>query len=89
MQGESAQLGGGPGAGRLRDRMRDELIAIVAAADAPVPMAAAAQRIRDSLGVDVRESNWGGYGGFGKLAESATCDRLQVSGPPRPNRADR
>lgn len=34
----------------LRQRMRQELVSVIAAAQAPVPMAAAAQRIRDRLG---------------------------------------
>ena len=82
-QGEGTALGG-PDATRLRDQMRSVLISMVAAADAPVPMAAAAQRIRDRLGAAVLESSWGGYGWFGKFAESVTKETLQVSGPHPP-----
>lgn len=82
--GGAVALDGGPDATRLRDQMRTELISIVAAAAAPVPMAAAAQRIRDRLGPAVLESSWGGYSGFGKFAESVTSDTLQVSGPHPP-----
>ncbi len=83
-QGETAALAGAPSATVLKDQMCSMLIAIVASADAPVPMAAAAQRIRDRLGAVVLESSWGGYGGFGKFAESLTSDTLQVSGPHPP-----
>lgn len=68
----------------LRRQMREELVTVVAAAHAPVPMAAAAQRIRSRLGDTVLSSGWGGFGGFGKFAESVTSDTLQVSGPHPP-----
>ncbi len=68
----------------FRERMRRELAEIVAVADSPVPMAAAAQQLRDRLGPEVGASNWGGYGSFGRFAESAASDTLQVSGPRPP-----
>jgi hypothetical protein len=69
---------------RLQQAMRDELASVVAAAEAPLPMAAVAQRIRDHLGDVVLASGWGGFGGFGKFVESVTGDSLQVSGPHPP-----
>jgi NYN domain len=69
---------------RLRQSMRDELMSVIAAAEAPIPMATAAQRIRDRLGDVVLTSGWGGFGGFGKFVESVTGDSLQVSGPRPP-----
>lgn len=42
---------------RLRQRMREELTGVVTAALAPLPMAAAAQRIRDRLG-DIVLQSW-------------------------------
>lgn len=64
--------------------MRDELLSVVNTAEAPVPMAAAAQRIRGRLGNEVLTSGWGGSGSFRKFVESMTDDRLQVSGPHPP-----
>lgn len=69
---------------RLKQAMRDELMSVMATAEAPVPMAAAAQRIRDRLGDVVLASGWGGFGGFGKFVETLTGDGLQVSGPRPP-----
>jgi hypothetical protein len=69
---------------RLQQAMRDELLSVVAAADAPVPMAAAAQRIRNHVGNDVVTSGWGGSGSFRKFVEGMTGDGLQISGPHPP-----
>jgi len=69
---------------RLRGQMREELIAVMAAAQAPVPMAAAAQRIRGRLGDIVVRSGWGGYGTFGAFVQTVTNDGLQISGPHPP-----
>jgi hypothetical protein len=69
---------------RLQQSMRDELMSVLAAAQAPIPMAAAAQRIRDRLGDVVLTSGWGGCGGFGKFVETIRGDSLQVSGPHPP-----
>jgi len=69
---------------RVRALMRAELVAVVAAAQAPVPMASAAQRIIDRLGDVVLSSGWGGYGAFRKFAETVTSDTLQLSGPHPP-----
>lgn len=69
---------------RLQQSMRDELMTVIAAAEAPIPMATVAQRIRDRLGDVVLTSGWGGFGGFGKFVESLTGDSLQVSGPRPP-----
>ena len=69
---------------RLRELMQEQLLSIVAAAQAPVPMAAAAQRIRERLGDVVLESSWGGYGGFGKFVGTLTNDTLRVTGPHPP-----
>jgi hypothetical protein len=68
---------------RLQQAMRDELLSVVAAAEAPVPMGAAAQRIRAHLGSDVLTSGWGGSGSFRKFVESMTGDSLQISGHTR------
>jgi hypothetical protein len=68
----------------LRQLMSDQLGDIVAAAQAPVPMAAAAQRIRERLGNVVLESGWGGYGGFGKFVDTQKSETLQVTGPHPP-----
>jgi NYN domain len=69
---------------QLRQLMHEQLLSIVAAAQAPVPMAAAAQRIRERLGNAVLESSWGGYGGFGKFVGTVTSDTLRVTGPHPP-----
>lgn len=68
----------------LRQHMRQELINMVAAAQAPVPMAAAAQRIRDRLGDVVLLSNWGGYRTFRTFVQTVTSESLQISGPHPP-----
>jgi NYN domain len=72
------------GTERVRQLMRAELVGLVASAQAPVPMASAAQRIRDRLGDAVLQSGWGGYGAFRKFAETVTSDTLQLSGPHPP-----
>jgi hypothetical protein len=72
------------GANRLQRAMHDELKSVMATAEAPVPMAAAAQRIRASLGSEVVTSGWGGTGSFRKFVESMTGEGLQVSGPHPP-----
>ena len=77
-------LPGHAGRERLQQAMRDELLSVVTAAEAPVPMAAAAQRIRTRLGNDVLTSGWGGAGSFRKFVESLTGDSLQISGPHPP-----
>jgi len=69
---------------RLRQRMRQELVNVVAAAQAPVPMAAAAQRIRDRLGDVVLQSSWGGHGTFRAFVQTVTNEGLQISGPHPP-----
>ena len=69
---------------RLRQQMRQELTSVMAAAQAPVPMAAAAQRIRDRLGNIVLQSNWGGYGTFRGFVQTAAGDALRISGPHPP-----
>jgi hypothetical protein len=69
---------------RLQQSMRDELMSVISAAEAPLPMAAAAQRIRDRLGDVVLTSGWGGFGGFGKFVETVTGESLQMSGPHPP-----
>jgi len=68
----------------LRQRMRQELINVVAAAQAPVSMAAVAQRIRDRLGDVVLRSDWGGYGTFRTFVQTVTNENLQISGPHPP-----
>jgi hypothetical protein len=73
---------GPAGSSRLEQAMRDELQSIMAAAEAPVPMAAAAQRIRARLGDEVL--SWGGTGSFRKFVESMTGGSLQVTGPHPP-----
>ncbi len=78
------QLPGQAGHERLQQEMRDELLAVVGASEAPIPMAAAAQRIRQHLGNEVLTSGWGGSGSFRKFVESMTGDGLQVSGPHPP-----
>jgi hypothetical protein len=80
----ASQLPGQAGPSQLQRAMRDELESIMAAAGAPVPMAAAAQRIRARLGGEVVTSGWGGTGSFRKFVESMTGDGLQVSGPHPP-----
>jgi NYN domain len=69
---------------RLQQAMRDELLSVVTAAEAPVPMAAAAQRIQAHLGSEVRTTGWGGFGSFRKFVESMTGDSLQICGPHPP-----
>jgi hypothetical protein len=69
---------------RLRERMRQELVGVMGTALAPVPMAAAAQRIRDGLGDVVLQSNWGGYGTFRAFVQTVTNESLQISGPHPP-----
>jgi hypothetical protein len=69
---------------RLRQRMREELADIMAAAQAPLPMAAVAQRIRDRLGDVVLQSNWGGHGTFRGFIQTVTDQALQISGPHPP-----
>ena len=67
---------------RLREEMGHQLQSIVAAARAPVAMAAAAQLICDRLGREqVLASSWGGAGSFGKFVDGMTGEHLQVSGP--------
>jgi hypothetical protein len=78
------QLPGQVGSNRLQQAMRDELQSVMAAAEAPVPMAAAADRVRAPRGVEVMTSCWGGSGSFRKFVESMTGDGLQVSGPHPP-----
>ena len=68
----------------LRQRMREELTILVAAAAAPVPMAAAAQRIRDRLGDVVLQSSWGGCGSFRGFVQTMTSETLRISGPHPP-----
>jgi hypothetical protein len=68
----------------LRKAMRSELTSFLAVAEAPVPMAAAAQWIRQQLGEKVLVSRWGGSGSFTKFAESMTSSTLKVSGPHPP-----
>jgi NYN domain len=80
----SPKLPGQVGADRLQQAMHDELKSVMAAAEAPVPMAAAAQRIRARLGNEVVSSGWGGTGSFKNFVESVTGDGLQVSGPHPP-----
>jgi NYN domain len=82
--GERVPAAGGEDVERLQEQMRQELINVVAAAQAPVPMAAAAQRIRDRLGDVVLQSNWGGYGTFRTLVQTVTNESLQISGPHPP-----
>ena len=65
------------------------LLSVVTAAEVPVPMAAAAQRIRTHLGNDVLTSGWAGAGSFRKFVESLTGDSLQISGPREPRDAAR
>ncbi|MGO8978541.1 MAG: NYN domain-containing protein [Streptosporangiaceae bacterium] len=77
-------LASGAETDQLQQSMRAELMSVIAAAQAPIPMAAAAQRIRDRLGDVVLTSGWGGFGSFGKFAETVTGDSLQVSGPHPP-----
>jgi NYN domain len=69
---------------RLRQRMREELTGVVTAALAPLPMAAAAQRIRDRLGDSVLQSNWGGYGTFRAFVQTVTNETLRITGPHPP-----
>jgi NYN domain len=69
---------------RLREQMREELVSIMAVAQAPVPMAAAAQRIRDRFGDVVLQSNWGGYGTFRAFVQTVTNQDLQITGPHPP-----
>ena len=69
---------------RLRQRMREELTGVVTAALAPLPMAAAAQRIRDRLGDIVLQSNWGGYGTFRAFVQTVTNETLRITGPHPP-----
>jgi hypothetical protein len=69
---------------RLRERMRDQLIAAVAEAQAPVPMAVAAQRIQSQVGDIALQSGWGGYGTFRAFVQTALSDKLQISGPHPP-----
>jgi hypothetical protein len=68
----------------LRQRMREELTILVAAAAVPVPMAAAAQRIRDRLGDVVLQSSWGGCGSFRGFVQTVTRETLRISGPHPP-----
>lgn len=74
----------GGDAERLRERMRQELVSVVAAAQAPVPMATAAQRIQDRLGDAVLQSSWGGFGTFRTFVQTVTNESLQISGPHPP-----
>lgn len=68
----------------LRRQMRQQLIHLVADAQAPVSMATAAQEIRNRLGDIVRQSHWGGYGTFGNFVRAITDETLQISGPNPP-----
>lgn len=70
--------------GPLREQMSQQLLDVVAMAQAPVPMAAAAQRIRDRLGNVVLQSGWGGYGTFRSFVQTVTNEGLQISGPHPP-----
>src|SRR5579872_791425 len=69
---------------RLRQLMREEVVRVVAAAQAPVVMAAAAQRIRNRLGTVVLQSGWGSHGSFGAFVQAITDSTLQISGPHPP-----
>jgi hypothetical protein len=66
---------------RLRERMQAVLTGVVNSAQAPVPMAAAAQRIRDQIGDVVLQSEWAGYGTFRAFVQAVTSDTLRTSGP--------
>jgi len=77
-------LDGHAGREQLQQAMRAELLSVVTAAEAPVPMGSAAQLIRARLGNDVVTSGWGGSGGFRKFVESMTGEGLQISGPHPP-----
>jgi len=79
--GESIPAADSKDVERLLQRMRQELTSVVAAAQAPVPMAAAAQRIRDRLGDIVLQSRWGGHGTFRAFVQTATNEELRISGP--------
>jgi NYN domain-containing protein len=66
---------------RLRERMQAVLAGVMNSAQAPVPMAAAAQRIRDQIGDVVLRSEWAGYGTFRAFVQAVTSDTLRTSGP--------
>lgn len=66
---------------RLRERMQAVLTGVMNSAQAPVPMAAAAQRIRDQIGDVVLQSEWAGCGTFRAFVQAVTSDTLRTSGP--------
>lgn len=69
---------------RLRQKMREQLVRVVADAQAPIPMAAAAQRIQSQVGGVAVQSGWGGYGTFRAFVQTIVNDNLQISGPHPP-----